>query len=160
MSCFSSESPNPSTSMALYHPRAMPSWEALVYEALIDTDTVILLAKGLVSRSTRKMDTTSLTCVFGTDLPSQIVYETSVVTAAQEVIRCEKPGADLDDKLRGHRVSINASWLGVLPSVTYYDPDGGPRNFLASFLRHDFSAMDEDLESSESETSASLVGDF
>ncbi|CAM6115517.1 unnamed protein product [Calypogeia fissa] len=143
---------------ALYHPRAMPSWEALVYEALIDTDTVILLAKGLVSRSSRKMDTTSLTCVFGTDLPSEIVYETSVVTAAQEVIRCEKPGADLDDKLRGLRVSINASWLGVLPSVTYYDPDGGPRNFLASFLSHDFSAMDEDSDNSESETS--LVGDF
>lgn len=135
---------------ALYHPHAPPTWDALVYETLVDTDTMILLAKGLVTRSSKKMDTASLKCVFGSNLPSEVLYETSVVTAAQEVVRCEKPGAHLDDKLRGLRVSIKASWIGVLPSVTYYDPDNESKNFLASFVRapESSSAPAEDLSGS------------
>lgn len=133
-------------SNAFYHPHTLPTWKVLVYENLIDGDSLVLLAKGLVTMSTKRTNVQLLKCVFGTNLPSESLYETEVSTAAQEVIRCKRPPPDLDEKLRGSRVSINATWLGVLPSVTYYDPDHHSKNFLASFYSKNFSATADESQ--------------
>ncbi|KAL2651599.1 hypothetical protein R1flu_019727 [Riccia fluitans] len=144
-------------SAAVYNPTRLPSWDYVVYESLVDTDSIILLVKGLVTRSSKRIDVKSVRCIFGEKLTSKHLYETRVITAVQEVVKCEKPPSHLEEKLRGYHMSIVASWLGVIPSMVYYNPDNNADYFMDSFaITSSFKAKaPEDSSSSEDESSSS-----
>ncbi|KAL3700321.1 hypothetical protein R1sor_018343 [Riccia sorocarpa] len=151
-------------SAALYNPFRLPKWDYVVYESLLDTDSIVLLVKGLVTRSSRRIDINYVRCVFGKKLTSKHLFETRVLTAVQEVVRCEKPPPHLEEKLRGYHMSIAASWLGVLPSVVYYNPDNKANFFMQSFaitsqekkeVQDDLSSEDELISSAVSKDESS-----
>ncbi|BFI25539.1 hypothetical protein MPTK2_1g21980 [Marchantia polymorpha subsp. ruderalis] len=120
-------------SNAVYNPQRLPTWDYMVYESLLDTDSLVLLVKGLVTKSSKRIDVNSVRCVFGKKLSSKNVFETRVLTAAQEIVRCEKPPPHLEERMRGYHLSVSAHWLGVIPSATYYNPDNRPDFFMESF---------------------------
>lgn len=108
---------------------AASPWDKVVYEAVIDEDTVVVFAKGLNLRPHRKSDPTRLSCHFGLgslDKDDGLVLTTAAVTAAQEVVRCSLPKSirNNPDKASGIRVTIGynaghprAPVHATLPSV-------------------------------------------
>eukprot|EP01018_Ginkgo_biloba_P002452 Gb_38942 [translate_table: standard] len=116
------------------------SWEMLVYEAVIEPDSVILFVKGLNLRRGKISDTDNLVCVFGSGLENRAlstmdfkrmnmntmdfdtgVYKTKVLMAAQEVIRCETPKGLAMEKIQGMKVSVWESRRRLLPSIARID---------------------------------------
>lgn len=57
-----------------------PSWETLVYETIVQQESIILFVKGLNTRRSKSFDMASLRCVFG-----NMQVMTWVRTVAQEV---------------------------------------------------------------------------
>ncbi|XP_031493178.1 glycosyltransferase family 92 protein RCOM_0530710-like [Nymphaea colorata] len=71
-------------------PRLPPllSWDSVVYESLVDSDTIVLFVKGLNLRPGRESDPRRLRCVFR-HKRSQVT--TRAISAAQEIVRCPLP---------------------------------------------------------------------
>ncbi|XP_015872464.2 glycosyltransferase family 92 protein RCOM_0530710 [Ziziphus jujuba] len=92
------------------------SWDKVVYEAVLDGDTVAVFVKGLNLRPHRNSDPTQFSCHFGfgnSIKEEEFVLKTEAVTAAQEVVRCQLPLSirNNPDKVKGIRVTIeHPSW--------------------------------------------------
>lgn len=110
------------------------AWRMLVYETVVEPDSVILFVKGLNLRRGRVSDTDNLVCVFGSNLDTDLlnardfkkwgimdlgikVFKTKVLMAAQEVIRCEKPNGLEMYEIQEMKASVWRSRGGLLPSV-------------------------------------------
>ncbi|KOM28232.1 hypothetical protein LR48_Vigan511s005500 [Vigna angularis] len=95
------------------------NWDKLVYEALLDNDTVVVFAKGLNLRPHRVSDATLFRCHFG--LPNgAFLLTTNAVSAAQEVVRCALPQSIRNSPEKGRGISVSVSHVrgeGVIPSV-------------------------------------------
>ncbi|XP_030498749.2 glycosyltransferase family 92 protein RCOM_0530710 [Cannabis sativa] len=91
--------------------RVVHSWDKVVYEAVLDRDTVVVFVKGLNLRPHRKSDPTQLRCRFGLkrgETDEGFVLTTPAITAAQEVVRCPLPRSIQinPEKAKGIRVTI------------------------------------------------------
>ncbi|KAB1207941.1 hypothetical protein CJ030_MR7G026890 [Morella rubra] len=89
-------------------------WEKVVYEAVLDGDTVIVFAKGLNLRPHKISDPTKLRCHFGfgnwgTD--EGFVLTTKAVSASQEIVRCLLPRSIVNngERIQGIRVTVSNS---------------------------------------------------
>lgn len=106
-------------------------WKMLVYEALVEKDSVILFVKGLNLKSGKVSGTDNLLCIFSSELDRNLLYvkdlkkldapglenkvfKTRVIMAAQEVIRCEKPKGR---EIQGMKASLWEFRRGLFPSV-------------------------------------------
>ncbi|CAN0925743.1 Glycosyltransferase family 92 protein RCOM_0530710 [Linum grandiflorum] len=64
----------------------------LVYEAILDWNSVVVLAKGLNLKPRKESDPSEFRCHFGlTDFNQSFVFTTEATAAAQEVVRCLLP---------------------------------------------------------------------
>ncbi|KAF2302445.1 hypothetical protein GH714_036381 [Hevea brasiliensis] len=107
---------------------AVPSWDRVVYEAILDFNTAVVFVKGLNLRPHRESDPTQFRCRFGLtnfDKNEGFVFTTKATAAAQEVIRCLMPRSVRrnPEKAQGIRVTVSRvdagedAIDGPLPSV-------------------------------------------
>ncbi|KAF3783669.1 UPF0392 protein [Nymphaea thermarum] len=102
-------------------------WRSLAYEAVMEGNPTVVFAKGLNLRPARLTEASIFDCVFGYrfDKPGSLL-STRVVSAAQEVFRCETPLIllkDYDQKRRPVKVSIRSRYhKKILPSVARPTP--------------------------------------
>uniref|UniRef100_A0A2C9WMP0 Glycosyltransferase family 92 protein n=1 Tax=Manihot esculenta TaxID=3983 RepID=A0A2C9WMP0_MANES len=104
---------------------AVPSWERVVYEAVLDLNTAVVFVKGLNLRPHKDSDPTQFRCHFALtnfDKNEGFVFTTKAIAAAQEVIRCLMPRSVRrnPDKAQGIRVTVgrvDAGEAALLPSV-------------------------------------------
>ncbi|KAJ4836779.1 hypothetical protein Tsubulata_013602 [Turnera subulata] len=95
------------------HTRAVATWDRLVYEAILDwNSTVVLFAKGLNLRPHVESDKSHFRCHFGLsnfDKDEGFVFTTEATSAAQEVIRCLLPRSiwNNPEKAQGIRVTVS-----------------------------------------------------
>uniref|UniRef100_A0A2P2KXZ1 Glycosyltransferase family 92 protein n=1 Tax=Rhizophora mucronata TaxID=61149 RepID=A0A2P2KXZ1_RHIMU len=98
--------------LRLNHTAVVPSWDRVVYEAILDWNTAVLFVKGLNLRPHRDSLATQFRCHFSLsnfDRDDGFVFTTEATTAAQEVIRCLLPRSirNNTEKAEGIRVTIS-----------------------------------------------------
>lgn len=101
----------------------------VVYESFPKEDEVVVFLHGMnaprsrnVTPEAERARLSSFKCVFND------VIETTVLSVAQEVLRCEHPPSDMISALSGKKVTVRFKGR-LLPSVAYYkprDPDSQP----------------------------------
>ncbi|KAJ7531157.1 hypothetical protein O6H91_14G034500 [Diphasiastrum complanatum] len=97
-------------------PNKFMTWNRLVFEILLTPADVVLFAKGVAKKQGQNLTTKDLRCMFD-DL-----VETHVITAAQEVFRCQHPPSSMRQQLIGKKVTLKVNGT-TLPSVAYYEFD-------------------------------------
>ncbi|CAN1187643.1 Glycosyltransferase family 92 protein RCOM_0530710 [Linum perenne] len=103
-------------------------WEKLVYEAILDWNTVVVLVKGLNLKPRREVDPSGFKCHFSLNDFNGFVFTTEATAAAQEVIRCLLPRTitkNNTELAEGIRVTISETSApsALLPSVArVYNP--------------------------------------
>ncbi|CAN0924120.1 Glycosyltransferase family 92 protein RCOM_0530710 [Linum grandiflorum] len=106
-------------------------WGKLVYEAILDWNTVVVLVKGLNLKPRREVDPSGFKCHFAlTDFNNNGFYfTTEAIAAAQEVVRCLLPKSIRNNNTQlaeGIRVTISETSAiegTTLPSVArVYNP--------------------------------------
>ncbi|XP_065860938.1 glycosyltransferase family 92 protein RCOM_0530710 [Euphorbia lathyris] len=91
----------------------VPSWDRVVYEAMLDGNKAVVFVKGLNLRPHRESDSTHFRCHFGMsnsfDENEGFVFTTKAIAAAQEVIRCLLPRSiqNNPEKAQGIRVTVS-----------------------------------------------------
>ncbi|CAL1388881.1 unnamed protein product [Linum trigynum] len=74
---------------------SVPGWGKVVYEAILDWNTVVVLAKGLNLKPRREVDPAEFRCHFSLSnnltREESFVFTTEATVAAQEVVRCLHP---------------------------------------------------------------------
>ncbi|KAJ8760859.1 hypothetical protein K2173_021897 [Erythroxylum novogranatense] len=106
----------------------VPSWDRVVYEAILDRNTAVVFVKGLNLRPHKESEPTHFRCHFGLssfDKDGGFVFTTAAVSAAQEVIRCLLPRSirNNSERAEGIRVTVSRvdtsqhSVIKPLPSV-------------------------------------------
>ncbi|KDP21272.1 hypothetical protein JCGZ_21743 [Jatropha curcas] len=90
----------------------VPSWDRVVYEAILDSNTAVVFVKGLNLRPHKESDPSQFRCHFGLskfDKDEGFVFTTEATAAAQEVIRCSLPRSvrTNPEKAQGIRVSVS-----------------------------------------------------
>ncbi|KAJ8768008.1 hypothetical protein K2173_020948 [Erythroxylum novogranatense] len=104
----------------LLHPGPTHKWDSLVYEATIDRDnTTVAFVKGLNLRPDKVYEPSRFECVYGWDFRKpRFLLRASVITIAQEIVRCETPLSVLNALQNdGIKVSVRAKGSGTLRSV-------------------------------------------
>ncbi|KAJ9187581.1 hypothetical protein P3X46_003020 [Hevea brasiliensis] len=107
---------------------AVPSWNRVVYEAVLDLNTAVVFVKGLNLRPHEDSDPTQFRCHFSLtnfDKGEGFVFTTEATAAAQEVLRCLLPRSVRrnPEKAMGIRVTVSRvdadenAIDGPLPSV-------------------------------------------
>lgn len=92
--------------------QVVASWDRMVYDAILDQNTVVVFVKGLNLRPHVESDHTHFRCHFGLnnfDRDDGFVFTTEATSAAQEVIRCLLPRSirNNPEKAQGVRVTIS-----------------------------------------------------
>ncbi|OAY49918.1 glycosyltransferase family 92 protein RCOM_0530710 [Manihot esculenta] len=105
----------------------VPSWNRVVYEAILDLDSAVVFVKGLNLRPHEESDPTQFRCHFSLsnfDKDKGFVFTTEATAAAQEVVRCSFPRSVRrnPEKAQGIRVTVSRVDAGEnaiepLPSV-------------------------------------------
>ncbi|CAI0379564.1 unnamed protein product [Linum tenue] len=113
---------------------AVPEWGKVVYEAILDWNTVVVLAKGLNLKPRREVDPAEFRCHFSLSnnlsREESFVFTTEATAAAQEVVRCLLPRSIRKNNTalaEGIRVTVSrvedSSASQALPSVAkVYNP--------------------------------------
>ncbi|CAG7902589.1 unnamed protein product [Brassica rapa] len=100
-------------------------WDRLVYDAVIDHDnTTVAFVKGLNLRPGKVADVSRYECVYGWDLAKpKLLLRSQVISAAQEIVRCETPLTVLKGPRVAQspavKVSVRIKGSGMLPSVAH-----------------------------------------
>ncbi|KAJ0255151.1 Glycosyltransferase family 92 protein [Hirschfeldia incana] len=102
-------------------------WDRLVYDAVIDHDnTTVAFVKGLNLRPGKVADVSRYECVYGWDLAKpKLLLRSQVISAAQEIVRCETPPTVLKGPRMAQSppvkvsVRIKGSGMPPLPSVAH-----------------------------------------
>ncbi|CAI0627622.1 unnamed protein product [Linum tenue] len=114
---------------------SVPDWGKVVYEAILDWNTVVVLAKGLNLKPRREVDPAEFRCHFSLSnnlsREESFVFTTEATAAAQEVVRCllprsiRKNNTALAEGIRVtvSRVEDSSASPAALPSVAkVYNP--------------------------------------
>ncbi|KAJ8749849.1 hypothetical protein K2173_013764 [Erythroxylum novogranatense] len=94
-------------------------WNSLVYEASIDRDNAtIAFVKGLNLRPDKLYEVSRFECVYGWDFRrTKLLLRSTVISIAQEIVRCETPLSILNAPYNGIKVSIRATGRRTMRSI-------------------------------------------